>query len=207
MFWTHIYDSILKAGFWALIVVVWLNVPFLEDSVLLGFLFSTIITFIAYIFFLRTFGSYLYCRFTLKMNISFREAEALNEALCPNPFRFFDMKWLPLKEVKSMEEDKKYQAALNLLETWSEERKQKRQSQKDTFNNSPVFIKALDVLTVVACIVFLTTSIFNVPPASYVINWYCALFDTNEYHPVLIGMLMTLVVVIPVFFYKKSKGI
>jgi hypothetical protein len=208
IFWTHIYDAVLKAGFWLLAVIVAVNSPYFEDSVIEGVLVSTLITIAVYVYFLRTLGSYLYCRFTLNMKfITFDEAKALNEALSPNPFPYFDKKWLPLKEVKSLPELEKYSAALNMLERWTKERKQKWQDKKDTFNNSPVFIKVLDVLTVIVCLGFLATSILDLPPASYVIRLYCHVFDTNQYSPMLIGMLMTLVVVLPVFFYKRSRGI
>jgi hypothetical protein len=207
MFWTHIYDSILKAGFWLILMLTLLSIPYFEESMMLVLLISTVISIVAYVLFLRTFGSYLYCRFTLKMKVTFQEAKALNEALSPATLRYFDMKWLPLKEVKPLHESKKYAVALKMLNDWTEQRKQKRKEQKDTFKDSPLFIKLLDVLTVVSCVGFLVTSIFNLPPASYVINLYCGLFDTNKYDPMLIGMLMTLVVVLPVLFYKKSKGI
>lgn len=206
MFRTHIYDLIAKLGILFISIPVLINLPYIDHPAFL-FIMIALISVVFYIFFLRTLGSYLYCRLTLKMNIRFNEAKALNEALSPNPFRYFDMKWLPLKEVKALEESKKYPAALELLAVWTEERKQRRQAQKDTFNNNPAFIKVLDVLTVLVCLGFLATSILDLPPASYVIRLYCHVFDTTHYSPMLIGMLMTLVVVLPIFFYKKSKGI
>jgi len=69
-------------------------------------------------------------------------------------------------------------------------------------------IKALDISIAVLFVVFLATSHFDVPPASFFIGQYCKLFDTNKYSPMLIGALMTLAVALPIYglkLYLKRK--
>jgi hypothetical protein len=95
------------------------------------------------------------------------QAKALNDALSPNPFSIYGHEWLHLKEVKALEDDKKYDAALQMLEQWRKEKTAERKKQVDDFKNAPPLSKAFQILIVLMVILFLLTSFLNIPPASY----------------------------------------
>ncbi len=207
MFWTHFYDLIVKFGILFLSIFAMTSFPFYDDYAILLILTSLAISSISYIYFLRTLGSYLYCRFTLKMPVDFKQAEKLNAALSPNPFTLLGLEWLPLNEVKHSEADMKFERAIELLEIWTEQKKLKRQEQIDKFKNNSTATKIYEISLGLICVGLLLTSFFNVPPASYLISYYCELFDTNEYHPILIGCLMIIIFLLPILIIKKIRGV
>ena len=116
--WTHLYDLIAKLGTLFLSLFVLTNIPFISDNSVLVPILAITITAVAYIFYLRTLASLLYCKFTLGMNINFKEAKELNPALSPNPFSLKGYNWLPLKEIKSIDKNVKYETALRLMQNW-----------------------------------------------------------------------------------------
>ncbi len=205
MEWTHIYDLTVKIGVIVLSVITFTNTPYFEYYPILLISLSFAVSIFLYLFFLRTLSSYLYCRINLKMPVSLDQAKALNDALSPNPFSIYGHEWLHLKEVKNLEDDKKYDAALQMLEQWKKEKTAERKKQVDDFKNAPPLSKAFQVVIVVITILFLLTSFLNIPPASYVIKYYCELFNTDEYSPVLIGCVMIFVVLLPILLIKKLR--
>ena len=116
--WTHLYDLIAKLGTLFLSLFILTNIPFIMDNSVLVPVLAIIITVLAYILNLRTLSSLLYCKFTLGMNINFKEAKELNPALSPNPFSLNGYTWLPLKEIKSLDNNVKYETALRLMHNW-----------------------------------------------------------------------------------------
>ncbi len=204
MFWTHIYDLVMKIGVLFLSIIILHNIPFLEDKGIVVTCVSLIISVVSYILFLRTLGSYLYCRLSLKMPINFKQAEALNEALAPNPFPFTNLLWLPLKEVKDLHVEHKYETAIALLYQWKLDKQRKREEQiNQSKNNSPI-IKGLERLSVVIVLASFATSFLKLPPATFVIQYYCNLFDTNEYSPFFISCIMTIVCLLPIILIKRK---
>jgi len=207
MFWTHFYDLIVKFGILFLSIFAMTSFPFYDDYAILLILIALAISIVSYIYFFRTLGSYLYCRLTLMMPVDFNKAKKLNPALSPNPFSFSGLEWLPLQEVKHLESDMKFARSIELLDLWTKQRKLKRQEQIDKFKNNSTATKIYEISLGVICIGLLITSIFNVPPASYLINYYCELFDTNEYHPILIGFVMIIIFLLPILIIKKIRGL
>jgi hypothetical protein len=206
MEWTHIYDLTVKIGVIVLSVITFTNTPYFEDYPILLISLSLAVSIFLYLIFLRTLGSYLYCRINLKMPVSLDRAKALNDALSPNPFSIYGHEWLHLKEVKYLDDDKKYATALQMLEQWRIEKITERKKQVEDFKNASPLSKAYQVAIVLMAVVFLLTSFLNIPPASYVIRYYCQLFDTDEYSPILIGCLMILAALLPILLIKKMRG-
>jgi|SRR3954462_143521 hypothetical protein len=201
MIWTHFYDLIIKLFLLFVSILIVINIPFIDQQPILILFFILFISISSYILYLRTFSSFLYCRFTLKMNISMEEARKLNPALSPAPFSIGGLKWLPLKEVKTLPTDKKYEAALSLLENWLKNKDvQKKVLQVETSTT----IKILEYSVLVVFLYLLLASHFDLPPSHYFIMLYCKIFNTNEYSPMLITMLLTLVYCMPVLFIKKK---
>lgn len=199
MIWTHIYDLIVKLGTLFLSIFALTLIPFFEEQGVLIVILSIIFSVIAYTIFLRTLGSYLYCRLTLKMPVTMKQAKTLNKGLAPIPFQFGDFSWLPLTEVKNID-DNKYDMALSLIDQWTMKRRERWQK---IIEQSTGFVKFIEILMAVIFIGMLATSHFNIPPASYIIELYCKIFDTNEYHPMLIGSLTSFIFIFPLILIKK----
>lgn len=123
--WTHLYDLIAKLGTLFLALFILTNIQFISDNCILVPVLAITITVIAYIFYLRTLSSLLYCKFTLGMNVNYKKAKVLNPALSPNPFSLNGYTWLPLKEIKHLDNNIKYETALGLMYSWLKNKSQK----------------------------------------------------------------------------------
>jgi hypothetical protein len=194
--WTHLYDIIVKVGTLFLSLFILTNIQFISDNNVLLPVLAIIITVFAYIFYLRTLSSLLYCKFTLGININFKEAKRLNPALSPNPFSLNGYTWLPLKEIKNLDNNIKYETALRLMDNWL-----KNKTHKMT-NASK--IKILEYSVAVVFLILLVTSQFDLPPSSYFVSIYCNAFNTDKYSPLLITALASLIYALPVYFIKKK---
>jgi len=102
MIWTHIYDLILKLTTLFLSIIILIPIPYLGDNGIVVVILGIILFFVIYNLFVRTLATYLYCKFTLKMNIDLSQAKQLNEAY--SPIFPMTMKWLPMKELKNIDE-------------------------------------------------------------------------------------------------------
>lgn len=140
------------------------------------------------------------------MYLNFNQAKKLNPALSPNPFSFIGLEWLPLKEVNDLESDKKYGTSIELLDKWIQQKKLRRLEQKEKYKNSSATSKVFEISLGVLSIILFITSFLNIPPASIVINYYCELFNTNEYNPMLIGCIMIIPLLLPILIIKKQRG-
>jgi hypothetical protein len=65
-------------------------------------------------------------------------------------------------------------------------------------------VKMLEYSILVVFIFLLITSHFDFPPSSYFASIYCNVFNTNEYPPMLITGILTLIYAIPIYFIKKK---
>ncbi|MBS1512884.1 MAG: hypothetical protein JST86_18725 [Bacteroidetes bacterium] len=210
MVWTHIYDLLAKLLSLAITAVILQLLPLYDLGTPVIALITIGISVSIYIVFFRTLGSYCYCRWKLGMPVTFNEAKILNNALSPNPFRNPGSKWLTLQEVKSMQTEDKYASALQLLQQWEEKKEKVKQEESEKQQNKTAGEKFFEILTVVIIISVFLTVFFEQPPATYVIQYYCKLFDTQEYSPILIGGIMVLVILLPlllikIIFFGKKK--
>lgn len=137
------------------------------------------------------------------MTIDFTQAKKLNDALSPNPFPFTSLKWLSLKEVKGLDKENKYNAAIELLDKWTEEKRVNREAQIEKFKNSLGQSKVFEVVMSLLVVICFITNFLNLPPASFAIKYYCNFFDTDKYSPMLIGGILTLILLLPVLLIKK----
>ncbi len=58
------------------------------------------------------------------MNVSFSQAKQLNDAF--SPVFSLHMQWLPMTEIKSLDDSVKYEVALDTYKRWDEEKKRER---------------------------------------------------------------------------------
>lgn len=202
LMWTHIFDLFVK-GIVLLCSTVFLEYVLDIDAeqwlVITSILALSVVLYYA---FFRTLGSYLYGRIRLRMPLSWRQAQSLNKALSP----VFSTEWLPMKEVKEVEMGLRYPTALELCNNWTEERTQNRQEHVVWFQNLDALSKAVNVVFLVLALALMAASIFNVAPASYVTDAYCAFFDTDEYYPML-NMLVLLLPLLGMAFLLSKLGI
>ena len=71
-------------------------------------------------------------------------------------------------------------------------------------NKNESLIKILDFSVLFVFILLLVTSILELPPSSYLISFYCELFDTESYYPMLITALTTLIYALLIRFIKTK---
>lgn len=197
MVWTHIYDLILKSITLFLFIITLSQIPYLEDHSVFVILLGVVLSFVLYYFFVRTLATYLYCRLTLKMRVDLTQAKQLNDAF--TPIFSFDNNWLPMKELKHIDDNDKYQLAIDTYEKWAEERTQIRDQQMQDFKNAGLGTKIMAIIIGYLVI----ASFMNLPPANYVAEAYCKLFNTDEYYP----FLNCAILVLPTFLLFKVFGI
>ena len=183
MIWTHAYDLILKLITMFLAIFFLLQIPYLEDQSAIVIILGIILFFVIYNLFARTLATFFYCKFTLKMDIDLNQAKQLNEAF--SPIFPLNMKWLPMKELKDIEDANKFQIALDTFTNWDKQNKQKRKQQLQEFKNAGQKTKILTAIMYVLVGYFMIAAFMNLPPANYVTLAYYKLFDTDKYYPIL----------------------
>lgn len=112
--YTHIYDLIFKLGLIFLAIIISTQIPFLESMGFAAALVFMVLFMGLYYLYGRTFSTYLYCRFSLKMNLTLEQAKPLNGAFSP----VLSLEWLSMKELKNVEDHLKYETTLAIYEAW-----------------------------------------------------------------------------------------
>jgi hypothetical protein len=72
--------------------------------------------------------------------------------------------------------------------------------------NPPVSSMADKILQAVAVTIVVAsflTSLLELPPATFLIKYYCSIFDTDRYSPIVIGGIMVIVGLLPILLIKK----
>lgn len=198
MIWTHIYDLILKLITLTLFIIIFAEIPYFKGNQSVVIILGIILFFISYNLFIRTFATYLYCKFTLKMNINLNQAKQLNDAF--SPIFPLNMSWLPMNELKNIENDNKFDIAINTYNNWKEHNKQIRKQQLQKFNKLEQKTTILTVIMYLLMGYFMIAGFINLPPANYLAMAYCKLFDTDRYYPILNSLAL---VFLTFFLFKK----
>lgn len=194
MFFTHIFDIIFKLI--SIIISIFgilILIEFFNDA-LAAFIFSFVFSILLYILIFRTIASLLYARFYLKMELNYLQAKELNKAL--SPIFSLGNKWLPLLEIKEIESDYKYETALKIIENWKQEQKTEQQQIKQNFNEASLKTKVLTV-TMYGLVLYVFVAVFmHWYPMNLLNDFYMKLFNTNEYYPMLNGMITALPIIL-----------
>jgi hypothetical protein len=206
---THIYDGLFKL----LSLIIASAIIFCGDTFLdkienhylhITVFISLLLVLFTLIFygFFRTIGSYLYANRSLKMNITMAQAKNLNPAF--SPFLFSNSDWLPMLELKDNTTDVKYNIALQHLEYWQAEKKHQRLLEKKEFKDYNLAQKIIHILRNIAVVGAAITGFLNLPPASYITNFICKVFNINSYIPILnIAILLIPIFLISEFLKKQ----
>lgn len=197
MFFTHLYDRLIKVVFLTAgtCLIITLDLP--QQMELPAFIALVIAMFLLHIAVLRTLGSYLYCRLRLNMPVNLRQAAALNNVLCPYPHEYPGTGWLPLKEVKALDPELRYAEALKLKNSWYEQLRLRKEQEEKGFADRGVNRRLLMVICGMLAGFGVFTLFAGIPPASWLIDLYCRLFDTVSYPPALIGMILVAIAFLP----------
>ena len=200
MMWTHLYDLVLKLVTMFLVIVLIVQVPVVGSNAFVGILLVIILFFVSYYLLIRTLATYLYCKLTLKMNLRFKQAKKLNDAI--SPVFSLDMQWLPMTEIKALDDNIKYKVALNTYAIWKEEKQKKMQQRLLDFKAAGQQSKTLTVVQYVLVAYIAIASFMNLPPANYLTIAFCKLFDTDKYYPILNSFLL----IVPTLLIFKVLG-
>jgi hypothetical protein len=194
MFFTHIFDIIFKLI--SIIISIFgilILIEFYNDA-LAAFIISFVFSILLYGLIFRTIASLLYARFYLKMELNYLQAKKLNIAL--SPLFSLGNKWLPLLEIKEIEADYKYENALKLIENWKQEQKSEQQKIKQNFNDASIKTKILTII-MYGLVLYVFTAVFmHWYPMNLLNDFYMDLFNTNEYYPMLNGMITALPIIL-----------
>lgn len=194
MFFTHIFDIIFKLiSIIISIFGIMILIQFYNDA-LAAFIISFVFSILLYVIIFRTIASLLYARFYLKMELNYFQAKELNKAL--SPIFTLGNKWLPLTEIKEIEADYKYETALKLIETWKQEQKKEQQKIKQNFNEASLKTKVLTII-MYGIVLYVFVAVFmHWYPMNLLNDFYMNLFNTNEYYPMLNGMITALPIIL-----------
>ncbi len=187
MFWTHLYDLIFKLISFAMVLAVVLSISFFEEKNVAVALIIAVLYFLVYNYVFRTFATYLYCRLTLKMNVTLNQAKQLNNAF--SPLLPTSLEWLPMRELRDMDDDVKYQVALHLYNEWIEEKRQHWITFTQDFKNSSLGTKLLTITMYGLVVYFMLAGILNWQPVLFLGREYCMIFYSNTYPSFWIGII------------------
>ena len=189
--WTHLFNLLVKAVCFVAVITLLLLLPSLDDSEGLLFfaVFAACFALLYYGFF-RRLGDYLYCTLYLKMDVTWQEVGLLKDGLSP----VISTKWLPMREVQKVPREQRFERALELLRQWNTHVTIKTEEKVEEFKDLSFLGKTLNALLILLVLGAIATSFLNIPPASYITEFYCNLFDTNSYYP----MLNVVILCIPV---------
>lgn len=191
MFWTHFYDSLLRVV--TLIGLLWLYFHFFpHDDSSLGFLMVFVAWGLLYFYGVRTLASYLYCRLTLGMRVSLQQAQSLNGAFSP----VASLYWLPMREIKQVDPDLRYDRALELFQQWEEAKYQEQQRQIADFRGAARRTQIMTVLMWLSAGYALLAGVSDLPPSNYLTVLFCTVFNTQTYYPLLNSIVMVTLVVL-----------
>ena len=194
MFFTHIFDKLLKLTSLLISVLCVMQTEAFDDFLVLQIIFVLLSSAILYVGFFRTLSSYFYARFYLKMDLNFNQAKELNEAL--SPVFNLRLKWLPLLEIKEIDADYKYETALKLIENWKQEQIVEQQKIKQNFKEASLKTKVLTII-MYGLVLYVFVAVFmHWYPMSLLNDFYMNLFNTNEYYPMLNGMITALPIIL-----------
>jgi hypothetical protein len=206
---THIYDGLFKLISLILSTAILFSCSKYLDLIENHYLHITVFVGVLFILFtllfygcFRTLSSYLYANRTLKMNITYTQAKTLNNAF--SPFILTNMQWLPMLDLKNNTTDVKYNIALQLVAHWQTEKKHQRLLEKKEFKDYNLAQKTIQILRNIAIVGAAITGFFNLPPASYISNMFCTIFNTNSYVPIL-NIFILLIPILLIAEFLKSK--
>jgi len=137
------------------------------------------------------------------MNVELAQAKRLNDAF--SPVFPLQLKWLPMKELKNIDDTNKYQIALDTYKNWEEENKQNRKQQLQDFKNAGQRTKILTVIMYVLVVYFMIAGFMNLPPANYLTLAYGQLLNTNAYYPFLNSLILVILTIL--LFRALDKNI
>lgn len=194
MFSTHIFDILFKLiSITISIFGIMILIQYYNDA-LAAFIISFVFSILLYVIIFRTIASLLYARFYLKMELNYFQAKELNKAL--SPIFTLGNKWLPLTEIKEIEADYKYETALKLIENWKMEQKTEQQKIKQNFKEASLKTKVLTVI-MYGIVLYVFVAVFmHWYPMNLLNDFYMDLFNTNEYYPMLNGMITALPIIL-----------
>lgn len=194
MFSTHIFDILFKLiSITISIFGIMILIQYYNDA-LAAFIISFVFSILLYVIIFRTIASLLYARFYLKMELNYFQAKELNKAL--SPIFTLGNKWLPLTEIKEIEADYKYETALKLIENWKMEQKTEQQKIKQNFKEASLKTKVLTFI-MYGIVLYVFVAVFmHWYPMNLLNDFYMDLFNTNEYYPMLNGMITALPIIL-----------
>ncbi len=99
------------------------------------------------------------------MDVDLSQAKQLNNAF--SPILPINLQWLPLRELKGMDDALKFQTALNLYSEWEEEKRQYWVKLVQGFKNSNLQTKILTLAMYCLVIYFLIAGFLNLPPVGF----------------------------------------
>lgn len=196
---THTIDMIMKFISMLTSLFFSLSIPVLEDKGVILMSIMVALSVVLYIYFFRTLGSFLYCRLILKMPVTVNEAGKLNPALAPNPFAAGGMEWLPLREVKQLSPDERYNAALKIMENWMA-------AKRAELAKKSRLLRTYEIIAGVLLVVFYIMISENIPPAGYVIKMFCDWIGTDFYSPLLLTLIFAVIVFLPYVLLKRYQS-
>jgi len=73
----------------------------------------------------------------------------------------------------------------------------------DNSTNKTTSSKVIAGIALLITILSFVVSFFELPPATYLIKYYCQVFDTDRYPMILIGGILMLICLVPLLVLKK----
>ncbi len=202
MIWTHIYDLLLKIATLFVSIFILMQIPVLPDYPWVMLFLIGAVFFGLYFTLVRTLATYLYCRYTLKMDVNLNEAKQLNGAF--TPMFSLRMKWLPMKELIKVNDASKFQMALDIYKKWDDQNNQKTKQEIQNFKNAQQRTKVLTVLMYLLVGYFTLAGFLDWSPANYLTTAYCKLFNTSHYYPFLNSVLLAVPIILIFRAFDKN---
>lgn len=199
---SHFFDLVLKMALLVVLIVAFVILP---DSTGLPRAVSVslaiVLWLVLYMAFLRTLGTFLYCRYRLGMILTMNDAKLLNDAV--TPINVFQREWLPLKEVRGLPAQERLGAALLKVAEWRRAKEAERAAVTQDFKDRSAGQKVMGVAMIIGAAYLFGATIAEWPPMNYIISGYCSLLGTDKYPVMLLWLIAVLIFVVPVGLLAK----
>lgn len=198
LFWTHIYDLIIKLITILICMILMLDYfPLLQDNKTISIIIAVGLYFLSYHFIVRTLATFLYCKFSLGMPISIQQAQNFNNIFTPTLST--ELTWMPMTEIKLLPKSERYQTALKINLEWKAQKTQTKIQNQQDFKDASIKTKSLTIIMYIVMVYFALSAFLNIFPANKITDFFCSIFQTESYFPAL----NIIILLLPTFWIFK----
>jgi hypothetical protein len=169
-------------------IILFDNFPMLKANKFIGILVVVSLSLLIYHVAIRTLATFLYCRISLGIPLSLKQAKEFDDIFTPTFST--DLTWVSMSEIKKLPESERYAMASQINARWKEQKEHSKNQHIQNFKESKSKTKILTMTMYALIIYFIIASFLNLFPANKIAEIYCSIFQTQKIYPALHVLLL-----------------